>query len=87
MKVFTQRVIIIQEDGLKPMRFTDPSKAAECWARGKEQEWIEKNKGVKKYISSRLHPNNTLFNDARIRYRKMKRRAQRIFRKILNVPQ
>ncbi len=91
MKVTYPRTIVIQEDGLKPVRFTDPGKAAEHWARIKEQEWIEKNKEDKKYqvvIKPGYHRNyisNQLYDDARIRYRKLRRRALHLFRKILEV--
>jgi hypothetical protein len=92
MKVTTQRVIVIQEDGKKPERFTftDPSKAAEHWARAKMDEWLEKNKENKKFFALRPYGrnmalSNTLYDEGRVRYRKMKRRALRIFRKIMEV--
>jgi hypothetical protein len=88
VKVTAPRTIVIQEDGQKPVRFTDASKAAEHWARIKEQEWIEKHKAEKKYIGPTYGHRgptvlNTLYDDARIRYRKLKRRAQTIFRRKL----
>lgn len=92
MKVTYPRVISIQIDGEKPVRFTDASKAAEYWARAKEEEWIEKmSKDVKYVFSAATYsrtrwrtPSNRLYDDARVRYRKLKRRALRIFRDILN---
>jgi hypothetical protein len=97
MKVTYPRIISIQLDGKKPVRFTDAVKAAEYWARAKEEEWIEKNKDNPKYkmpvapyivwsTSSRgrmIHPHQ-IYDDARIRYRRLKRRALRIFRDILS---
>ena len=90
MKVTAPRTIVIQEDGQKPVRFTDAAKAAEHWARIKEQEWIEKNMGNKKYLNTSSSPyhrhrvySNLVYDDARARYRKMKRRAQKIFKRIM----
>jgi hypothetical protein len=88
VKVTYPRTILIQEDGQKPVRFTDAAKAAEYWARIKEQEWIEKHKDKKEYQDTRYSYRgplvfNTLFDDARIRYRKLKRRAQTVFKRIL----
>lgn len=90
MKVTTQRVIVIQVDGKKPERFTDPAKAAEVWARAKADEWVEKNKENTKYFTTKLfgrNPtvSNLLYDEGRVRYRKMKRRALQIFRRIMEV--
>lgn len=91
MKVTYPRTIVIQEDGQKSIRFTDPGKAAEHWARIKEEEWLQKHKEDKKYIVTsglayrRSSICNSLFDDARVRYRKLRRRSLRLFRKILEV--
>ena len=88
MKVTSPRVIVIQEDGAKPERYTDPSKAAERWARVKADEWVAKNCNNPKYINTILYRttiNNLLYDDGRIRYRKLKRRALVIFRRIMEV--
>lgn len=92
MKVSYPRTIVIHEDGKKPIRFTDAAKAAEYWARAKEEEWIAKNKDNKKWLvpgrySGRYGTSNALYDEARVRYRKMKRRAQAIFRRIINETQ
>jgi hypothetical protein len=87
MKVTYPRVISIQLDREKPVRFTDAGKAAEYWARAKEDEWVEKVKGRPEYQSpytQRPGYVNQLYGDGRIRYRKLKRRALRIFRQILS---
>jgi hypothetical protein len=91
MKVTYPRVISIQLDGEKPVRFTDASKAAEYWARAKEDEWVEKMRENPKYTrmivgypSRSGSPINQIYDDGRIRYRKLKRRALRIFRQILS---
>lgn len=89
MKVTAPRTIVIQEDGQKPVRFTDPSKAAEHWARAKEQEWVEKNKDNPKYSLRGPGPAGRRYtylryDDGRARYRKLKRRALTIFRRIMN---
>ena len=87
MKISTQRIIIFQEDGLKPKKFTDPREAAEFWARAKEEEWVEKNKANPKYQkaawSRRMITSNLLYGEGRVRYRKLKRRALRVFRKVM----
>lgn len=90
MKVYTSKTIMIQVGNEKPIRFTDPAKAAEYWARVKEEEWIEKNIRIWKSlpVPQRLHARNmtlTLHGNARIRYRKMRRRAQKIFRRIMEI--
>lgn len=91
MKVTYPRVISIQIGGEKPVRFADASKAAEYWARAKEKEWIEKMSKDPKYISAltiyshrAVGPSNQLYDDGRIRYRKLKRRALSIFRRALS---
>jgi len=91
VKVTYPRIISIQLDGEKPTRFTDASKAAEFWARAKEEEWVEKNKDNPKYkravvgyYRSPLAPSYQLYDDGRARYRKMKRRALKVFRHILS---
>jgi len=88
MKVEYQRVIVIKDGDLKPIRFTDPNKAAEYWARAKEQEWIEKHRAEKKYffvsLYGRTFQSTLLYGEARIRYRKLKRRALSVFRYNLN---
>jgi hypothetical protein len=86
MKVTYPRVIVFHNPD--PIRFTDPAKAAEYWARAKEQEWIEKVKEQPKYKIThgyRRYPvtSNSLYDEARVRYRKLKRRALRIFRCVL----
>jgi hypothetical protein len=88
MKVTAPRIIVIQDDDQKPIRFTDPGKAAEYWARAKADEWVENHKKDAKYTASTiLQRKSTLMNglhdDSRIRYRKLKRRALRIFREIM----
>ncbi len=87
MKITTQRVVIIQDDeGLRSVRHSDPTKAAEHWARIKEDEWLEKHKDLKKYQDtrySRARISNELYGDGRIRYRKYKRRALAVFRRIM----
>ncbi len=88
MKIYTTKTVVIQVGDLKPVRFTDPFKAAEFWARVKEEEWIEQNKEDPKYIITRYRRpeiSNALYDDARVRYRKMKRRALAVFRKIMEV--
>lgn len=92
MKVTYPRTILIQKDGQRPIRFTEASKAAEHWAKIKEQEWVEKHRDDVIYITAfgtghyrRPSICNSLYDDGRIRYRKLKRRAQAIFRKILIV--
>lgn len=91
MKVTYPRTILIEVPGERPARYTDPYKAAEHWARAKEQEWINKNKDEVKYKASYGHGRyhrtftiNTLYDEARVRYRRLKRRALRIFRRIMN---
>ena len=89
MKVSAPRTIVIQEDGQRPVRYTDANKAAEHWARVKEEEWVEKNKADPKYQtahryhSTRTYLSNLLYDEGRVRYRKLKRRALRVFRNIL----
>lgn len=87
MKITTQRVVIIQDsEGLRSVRYSDPAKAAEHWARIKEDEWVEKHKDLKEYQDtrySRVRISNELYGEARIRYRKYKRRAQAVFRRIM----
>lgn len=88
MKVTYPRTIVIHEDGQKPVRFTDPGKAAEHWARIKEEEWVVKMKDHPKYKKVGVYRTSTcygLYDDGRVRYRKLKRRALAIFRKILEV--
>ena len=85
MKVTSPRIIVIQHESLKPERFTDPRKAAEHWAKFKEQEWVDKMKDHPQYKNSRGITTNTLYDDGRIRYRKLKRRALRVFRRIMEV--
>jgi hypothetical protein len=88
MKVTYPRIISIWEDGQKPERFTDASKAAEYWARAKAEEWVEKNKADPKYQRQhygRTIVGNLVHDEGRVRYRKLKRRALVIFRKVLEV--
>jgi len=94
MKVSSEKIIVIQEEGIRPARYTDPSRAAEHWARVKADEWLEKNKDNPKYkILSptftgryrRPTVSNTLYDDGRVHYRKFKRRALRVFRRIMDI--
>lgn len=91
MKVSTAKIIVIQEDGSRPARYTDPGKAAEHWARIKAEEWVEKHKDLPQYkpVKTGRWMGSTganLIHDAgRIRYRKLKRRALRVFRRAMDI--
>jgi hypothetical protein len=90
VKVSAPRMIVIQEDGQeRPTRYFDAAKAAEHWARVKADEWVEKHKKDPIYqrpVTNRYHrqtTTNLVHDEGRVRYRKLKRRALRVFRKIL----
>ena len=85
MKVTVAKIIVIQEDDMRPIRYTDPSRAAEHWAQVKAEEWIAKVKGDPKYINNRGRTTNEVFGDGKVRYRKLKRRALRVFRKVMDI--
>ncbi len=88
MKVFTSKVIIIQPDIGRAVRHTSAETAAQHWAKEKSDAWVEKMRGAPKYygirrFGGRVTELNTLHDDGRVRYRKLKRRALRVFRNIL----
>jgi len=85
MKVTVAKIIVIQEDGMHPVRYTDPRWAAEHWAQVKAEEWIEKVKDDPKYKNNRGRVTNEVFGDGKVRYRKLKRRALRVFRKVMDI--
>lgn len=90
MKITSPRVIVIQEDGQKPVLFTDPRKAAEHWARAKADSWGEKNLENPVYKPTqpgryyRMTISYQLHGDVVYRYRKLKRRALRVFRRVMD---
>lgn len=90
MKVTAPRTIVIQEDGQKPTRYTDAAKAAGHWAQVKADAWVEKHKKDPQYLiagnrySGNSYISNLLYDDGRVRYRKLKRRALSVFRRIIN---
>jgi hypothetical protein len=85
MKITTAKIIIIQDDGAKPIKYTDPRWAAEHWAQVKAEEWMEKVKDDPKYKNARGRLTYELFGDGKVRYRKLKRRALRVFRKVMDI--
>ena len=85
MKVTVAKIIVIQEDDMRPVRYTDPSRAAEHWAQVKAEEWIAKVKDDPRYKNNRGRTTNEVFGDGKVRYRKLKRRALRVFRKVMDI--
>jgi hypothetical protein len=85
VKVRTAKIIIIQEDDQRPVWYTDPRKAAEHWARIKSEEWVEKRKDLPQYKNSRGYTSLLANGDGKIRYRKLMRRALRVFRKAMDI--
>lgn len=89
MKVSYPRIVVFEKDGVTQW-FTDARKAAEFWARAKEEEWIERHSKNPKYQVQSIYGRgsrigNQLYDDARVRYRKLKRRALKIFRQKMEV--
>jgi len=70
---------------MRPVRYTDPSRAAEHWAQVKAEEWIAKVKDDPRYKNNRGRTTNEVFGDGKVRYRKLKRRALRVFRKVMDI--
>jgi hypothetical protein len=85
VKVRTAKIIIIQEDNERPVWYTDPRKAAEHWARIKSEEWVEKVKDLPQYKNTRGYITLQANGEGKVRYRKLQRRALRVFRKAMDI--